>query len=248
MITINNLEYRYPKSRRMVFKDLSLSIGDGKIHGLLGMNGAGKSTLLYLMSSLLLPTGGVIEVNGKDVSKRTAEVLEEIFIVPEEYDLPAISLAEYVRVNKSFYPLFNEEKMYEYISAFKLPKDINLGQLSMGQKKKVYMCFALATGVSLILMDEPTNGMDIPSKTIFREVIRQVVSEERTILISTHQVKDVESLLDNIIIIDQSEIVLNESVADIKKAKGLPEDSTIDLELLFNEVMSGNYNKEGGAR
>lgn len=247
MITIKNLEYRYPKCRRMVFKDLSLCVGDGKIHGLLGMNGAGKSTLLYLMSSLLLPTGGVIEVNGKDVSKRTAEVLSEIFIVPEEYDLPAISLAEYVAVNKSFYPFFNEEKMYEYISAFKLPEDINLGQLSMGQKKKVYMCFALATGVKLILMDEPTNGMDIPSKTIFREVIRQVVSDDRTILISTHQVKDVESLLDNIIIIDHSEIILNESVADIKKTKGLSEDSTIDLEQLFNEVMSGNY-KEGGTQ
>lgn len=246
MITINNLGYRYPKSRRLVFKGLNLCIGDGKIHGLIGMNGAGKSTLLYLMSSLLLPSGGVIEVNGKDVSKRTAEVLSEIFIVPEEYDLPAISLAEYVEVNKPFYPLFNEAKMYEYISAFKLPEDINLGQLSMGQKKKVYMCFALATGVRLILMDEPTNGMDIPSKAIFREVIRQVVNEDRTILISTHQVKDVESLLDNIIIIDQSEIVLNKSVVDIKKAKGLSEDSTIDLEQLFNEVMSGNY-KKGGA-
>ncbi|MBQ0074328.1 MAG: ATP-binding cassette domain-containing protein [Prevotella sp.] len=247
MITIKNLEYRYPKSKRLVFKDLNLCVGDGKIHGLLGMNGAGKSTLLYLMSSLLLPSGGVIEVNGKDVSKRTAEVLSEIFIVPEEYDLPAISLAEYVEVNKPFYPLFNEAKMYEYISAFKQPQDINLGQLSMGQKKKVYMCFALATGVKLILMDEPTNGMDIPSKTIFRDVIRQVVNEDRTILISTHQVKDVETLLDNIIIIDQSKIILNESIADIKKDKGLSEDSTIDLEQLFNEVMSGNY-KEGGAR
>lgn len=246
MITIKDLEYRYPNSKRLVFKGLNLCIGDGKIHGLLGMNGAGKSTLLYLMSSLLLPTGGMIEVNGKDVSKRTAEVLLEIFIVPEEYDLPALSLAEYVEVNKPFYPLFNEAKMYEYISAFKLSEDINLGQLSMGQKREVYMCFALATGVKLILMDEPTNGMDIPSKTIFRDVIRQVVNEDRTILISTHQVKDVESLLDNIIIIDQSEIVLNEAVAEIKKGKGLSEDYTIDLEQLFNEVMSGNY-KKGGA-
>lgn len=237
MIELSNVNYTYPRGRR-VFSDLSLTLHSGHIYGLLGMNGAGKSTLLYLICSLLLPQSGHITVNGKDMRRRNAETLSDIFIVPEEYDLPGITLQEYVRGNKTFYPNFDEEALKRYVAAFRLPYDVNLGQLSMGQKKKVYMCLALATGVSVILMDEPTNGMDIPSKSIFREIIRSSINDNRTILISTHQVKDVEKLLDSIVIIDDSRILLNESTEQIKRDMGADADTVLDLEELFTRTLT----------
>ena len=90
-----------------------------------------------------------------------------------------------------------------------IPK-INLGALSMGQKKKVYMCIALAARTKLLLMDEPTNGLDIPSKSQFRKVVAQGMRDDQIVVISTHQVRDVETLLDHVTIIEQNAVLLNE--------------------------------------
>lgn len=244
MLQIENLCFAYPRSRREVFSDLTMQLDEGRIYGLLGMNGAGKSTLLYLISSLLLPHKGRVLLDGKDVSRRRAECLQEIFIVPEEYDLPKISLEEYVRVNAPFYPRFSREALRRYVAAFSLPENVCLGELSMGQKKKMYMCFALATGVRLILMDEPTNGMDIPSKTQFRQIVREGLAGGSTILISTHQVKDVETLLDSVIVIDRSRILLNRTMDEVRRMMGLDAEATVDLEALFNKVMMGGMTDE----
>lgn len=243
MIELSDVYYTYP-SGRQVFNDLSLTLPSGHIYGLLGMNGAGKSTLLYLICSLLRAQKGTITVNGKDVSRRNADVLGDIFIVPEEYDLPNITLNEYVKVNQPFYPKFDKEALRRLVTAFRLPYEANLGQLSMGQKKKVYMCFALATGVSTILLDEPTNGMDIPSKAIFREIIRGSVTDGRTILISTHQVRDVEKLLDQVVIIDHSRILLNDSMENIRLSMGYT-DANTDLEEVFNKVLADTEGRVG---
>lgn len=268
MIEIKNIDYQYRKNANKVFSNLSLNIPEGKVCGLLGKNGAGKSTLLYLISGLLTTKTGSITMNGQDVSKRQAEVLSNLFLVPEEFELPAISISEYVNAMAPFYPKFDRVLMEECLSHFELPAEINLGQLSMGQKKKVFMCFALATNVQYLLMDEPTNGMDIPSKSQFRKVISRCMTDDRTILISTHQVKDVELLLDQIIIIDNSNVLLNEEAFRITQklafklmsqsqvpddalfsmpsvmgqAVVVPnrddEDTDMDLELLFNTVIS----------
>lgn len=248
MIKIENVSYQYPNNRKKVFSNLNLELQDGKIYGLLGMNGTGKSTLLYLISSLLKPQSGKITFNGKDVSCRTGEILEQIFIVPEEYDLPEISLDEYVKLNKRFYPKFNEEKLGKLLDHFKLSDKCPLNQLSMGQKKKIYICFALATEARLILMDEPTNGMDIPSKLQFRNILHECIAENTTILISTHQVKDVESLLDTVIMIDKNNILLNEDISTLKSRSMIPDSDRIDLESLFNNIieksyMEGSYNE-----
>lgn len=244
MIKIDNISYQYPNKKK-VFSNLSLDLQNGKIYGLLGMNGAGKSTLLYLMSSLIKPQSGQITIDGDNVSSREAKVLEKIFIVPEEYDLPQISLDEYVKINRKFYPNFDEAKLLKMIEAFKLPTEMNIGQLSMGQKKKVYMSFALATGVRLILMDEPTNGMDIPSKIIFRRILRDCISDDSIILISTHQVRDVEELLDSVIFIDNSKILLNKDMDELKKEYIADGEDKLNLESLFNYVIEKTY-KEGG--
>jgi ABC-2 type transport system ATP-binding protein len=220
MIDIQNLSYRYAGSKELVFDSFSLQLSENNIYGLLGKNGTGKSTLLYLLAGLLRPTRGSVAVDGMESGKRLPAMLEELFIVPEEFDLPAMTLDKYVSIMKPFYPRFSSEVLRSCLEDFELPTSLHLNALSMGQKKKVFMSFALAAGTRLLLMDEPTNGLDIPSKTQFRRVVANNMTEDRTLIISTHQVHDVESLLDHILILSRSGLLLNASVGDICESYG----------------------------
>ncbi len=268
MINVQNITYHYPGSKHVVFQDFSLTLEPGRIYGLLGKNGTGKSTLLYLICGLLRQRKGCITIDGHKSLLREPAMLQDVCLVPEEYDLPAISLKEYVRINSVFYPRFSEDILNSCLTDFELPTDIHLKALSMGQKKKVYMSFALATGCRYIFMDEPTNGLDIPSKSLFRKVVARHMTDDRTLVVSTHQVHDVETLLDHIVIIDQSHVLLDCSVGDITRtyafrniaeaqaakavytepsASGLSaimprqdgeEETQINLELLFDAAVS----------
>jgi len=275
MVTIENLTFDYRRSQKKLFDDFSLSIEKGKVYGLLGKNGVGKSTLLYLMTGLLMPKNGKISFNYVDVAKRLPHTLQDMYIVPEEFDLPSMPLRKYVKCNESFYPRFSMEDLEKYLQCFELNMDVNLGALSMGQKKKVYMSFALATNTSLLVMDEPTNGLDIPAKSQFRKFIALGMNEDKTIIISTHQVRDIDNLLEHVIIMDHSKVLLNEPVSNIcrkllfvetssdKIAENslfvspsiqgnsmiLPntenEESAINLELLFNAMLSDTEKLKG---
>ena len=268
MITVENLSFTYRKSKRAVLRDFSLSFESGRVYGLLGKNGAGKSTLLYLMSGLLTPKNGKVVFHDTDVRRRLPVTLQDMFLVPEEFELPSVSLVSYIELNSPFYPRFSKEEMIKYLHYFEMDIDIDLGSLSMGQKKKVFMSFALATNTSLLLMDEPTNGLDIPGKSQFRKFIASGMSDDKTIVISTHQVRDIDKVLDHVLIMDNSRVLLNESTMSIcdklfftesenrellqsslfstPSIQGnfllLPnesgEDSEINLELLFNATLA----------
>ena len=268
MITVENLSFLYRKSKRAVLHDFSLSLEKGRVYGLLGKNGAGKSTLLYLMSGLLTPKSGKVVYHDVDVRRRLPITLQDMFLVPEEFDLPPVSLISYIELNSPFYPRFSKEDMVKYLHYFEMDINIDLGALSMGQKKKVFMSFALATNTSLLLMDEPTNGLDIPGKSQFRKFIASGMTDDKTILISTHQVRDIDKGLDHVLIMDNSRVLLNESTMSIcdklfftesenrellqsslfstPSIQGnfllLPnesgEDSEINLELLFNATLA----------
>ena len=268
MITVENLSFLYRKSKRAVLHDFSLSPEKGRVYGLLGKNGAGKSTLLYLMSGLLTPKSGKVVYHDVDVRRRLPITLQDMFLVPEEFDLPPVSLISYIELNSPFYPRFSKEDMVKYLHYFEMDINIDLGALSMGQKKKVFMSFALATNTSLLLMDEPTNGLDIPGKSQFRKFIASGMTDDKTILISTHQVRDIDKVLDHVLIMDNSRVLLNESTMSIcdklfftesenrellqsslfstPSIQGnfllLPnesgEDSEINLELLFNATLA----------
>lgn len=245
MIEINNLQFGYKKHE--VFNDLNLSFPEGKIYGLLGLNGAGKSTLLYLMCGLLFADKGEIKYNGIKINKRCPSVLSDIFIVPEEFNLPRMSFEKFVRINAPFYPNFSHEILKKCLAGFDMPADLDLGRLSMGQKKKAYVCFALATNTSLLLMDEPTNGLDIPSKSQFRKVVAECMTDNRAIVISTHQVRDIENLLDQIVIVNHKEIVMNEPVTRVtdlltfaERKNGEPLDNVI----YSQSTLSGNMTIE----
>lgn len=268
MITVENLSFTYQKSKHSVLHDFSLALGPGRVYGLLGRNGAGKSTLLYLMTGLLTPKKGRVMYYDTDVRHRLPVTLQDMFLVPEEFELPPVSLVSYIELNSSFYPRFSKEDMVKYLHYFEMDMDINLGALSMGQKKKVFMSFALATNTSLLIMDEPTNGLDIPGKSQFRKFIASGMTEDKTIIISTHQVRDIDKVLDHVLIMDDSRVLLNQSISHICEklyftesddrelaktaffaAPSLQgnslllvneegEDSEINLELLFNATLA----------
>ena len=220
MIDIQHLSFRYSK-KKTVFDDFNLRLHENCIYGLLGKNGTGKSTLLYLISGLLRPDEGEVECNvGNGDSYRSIdrrpELLEQLYMVPEEFEFPLATLDKYVKMNAPFYPNFSREVLDQCLHEFELAGDAKLFALSMGQKKKALISFALATRTRYLLMDEPTNGLDIPSKSQFRKVIAQNMTDDRTIIISTHQVHDVESLLDHILILsDESTLQLDERVASL---------------------------------
>lgn len=216
MLSFSNVSFTYGRRGKEVLSGLSLDFEENGIYGILGKNGTGKSTMLYLAAGLLRPKGGNVTAEGVPTQSRRPETLREIFLVPEEFDLPEVSLRTYVQLNAPFYPTFREDILARCLKSFELGDDLNIGRLSMGQKKKVYISFALAAGTKYLLMDEPTNGLDIPSKKVFREVIAREMTEERVMIISTHQVRDVEQLIDHVVIVNEGTVMLNASTAEIE--------------------------------
>ena len=266
MFTISNLTFGYNKRNGNLFNDFSLELNAGNVYGLLGKNGAGKSTLIYLMTGLLTPQAGTVTLDGVNVRDRLPKTMNDIFLVPEEFELPRLTLKKYVDINAPFYPRFSMEDMQRYLDIFEMGGDMNvkLNSLSMGQKKKVFMAFAFATNTRALIMDEPTNGLDIPSKSQFRKLVTTGMNDDKMMLISTHQVRDISDILDHVTIIDQSKVLLNTSFADVtsrlafrpmiegdqpifvqQSAMGslvaVPvrdgEETKVDLEMLFNATL-----------
>jgi ABC-2 type transport system ATP-binding protein len=266
MVSIENLHFAYPKKE--IFRGLDVSIEQGYIYGLLGKNGTGKSTLLSNMAGLLFPKGGKIHVLGFNPCERRPAFLQDVFLIPEEFYLPDIAISKFVKYTAPFYRWFNKELFSDYLREFEIAYEGNLQSLSYGQKKKVLISFGLAANTSLLLMDEPTNGLDIAGKSQLRKIIAGAFTEKKSIVISSHQVKDLENLVDRVIIIEEGKIALNESIqhiasrllfkitfdpADITTAiytepliRGhaviMPnvegEESKIDLELLYKATLS----------
>lgn len=216
MLKINDLTFRYPGRKSTdVVSDFSLTLDNGMICGLLGPNGAGKSTLFALIAGLLTPGSGSIDYDGFSPRRREAGFLSDIFLVPEEIELPDTSLDVYVAANAPFYPRFSREQMENNLARFELTPSINLGRLSMGQRKKAFISFALACNTRLLLMDEPCNGIDILGKRAFRKVIVENMTDDKTVIISTHQVHDIDRIIDHIVMIDSEKVCLNASMSEI---------------------------------
>ena len=215
MINISNLHFSYGK--RKVFSGLNLQLQAGHIYGLLGKNGTGKSTLLRTIAGFLFPQQGRVDVLGFKPGDRYPGFMQRVFILPEEFQLPDISLVQLLKHHGIFYPAFNKSQFEKYISEFEIPSFGTFNELSYGQRKKVLISFCLACNTSLVLMDEPTNGLDIVGKGQFRKIIAGALDESRCIIISTHQVKDLESLIDRITILDEGQILFDETIESIAK-------------------------------
>ncbi|HEU4472324.1 MAG TPA: ABC transporter ATP-binding protein [Flavisolibacter sp.] len=215
MISIKNLSFSYKK--KPVFSSLDLQFEPGHVYGLLGRNGTGKSSLLRNIAGLLSPKNGTITVNGHVPFQKLPVFLQDVFMVPEEFYLPDVPVRNFIKYYAPFYPRFDSEKFRKYISIFEIPEDNTLQNMSYGQKKKVLISFALATRARVLLMDEPTNGLDIMSKSQFRKIMAEAMNDDQCIIISTHQVKDLEHLIDRITIIDEGKILFNETMDSIAR-------------------------------
>ena len=243
MLEVSNITYSYGRHKRPVLENYSLSIKSGTICGLLGRNGAGKSTLLYLITGLLRPQAGMIEYNGYIPFNRDIRFLNDVFIVPEEFYLPNVALKEFIKVNAPFYPNFSSDDLREHLSIFELSPEVHLGQLSMGQKKRVFISFALACNTSLLILDEPTNGLDIPGKRLFRKALLKGMTDEKTIIVSTHQVYDVEKIIDHVIITDTGGVIVDAPMYEI--ASKLSFSFTPDRDRISNAIIA--LDAPGGA-
>ena len=267
MISINKLTFHY-KKQQALFSDLSFQQENGSITGLLGKNGAGKSTLLKLMAGLLKPQTGQLTINSYQPFDRLPDFLADVFMVPEEFSFPPVSIDCYVKATAPLYPNFGYEKMDQILKEFELDRKKNVNRLSHGQRKKFLIAFALATNCRLLILDEPTNGLDIPSKSLFRKILVSSVTEDQLVLISTHQVKDIDTIIDKIVMLDEGEIVFNEDVMNISQkwqfktvanltgiadpiyhekcpggyrilcVAGDDDETEIDIELLFNAIVN----------
>ncbi|GAA3648910.1 ATP-binding cassette domain-containing protein [Flavivirga jejuensis] len=267
MIYINDLVFNYDKQKSL-FNNLSLELESGQIVGLFGKNGSGKSTFLKLISGLINPRSGVVKLNGDNPFKRLPSLMEDVYLVSEDLYIPDISIKKYIDAYAFFYKKFDLEKMHKIMKDFALQETDYLHKISYGQKKKFLIAFALSTNCQFLLLDEPTNGIDITSKSIFRKVLINSITDHQMVIISTHQVRDIETIIDRILILDDGNNVFNyhvndisehlkfERLADISNKKNIvfyekelgaykvispvdnSEETDIDLELLFNAIIS----------
>lgn len=241
MIRFDKFSFGY-KTNKLLYRDLQLSLQKGNIYGLLGKNGAGKSTLLKSLIGLLYPSSGSISINGFNPSHRKPSFLRTIYFIPEEVYVPALTIDRYVSLFAPFYPSFDRAMLDAYLDKLDIHTDERLNKLSFGQQKKFIIAFALACNTSVLIMDEPTNGLDIPSKKKFRKLISSAMHEDRIIFISTHQTRDLENLIDQVIIVDNGELLLNAPVEAIGKKLSLkivPDDYKGQPVLYEEEALQG---------
>lgn len=247
MIEFHNVSFGYQRGKPL-YEGLNLTLTPGSIYGLLGPNGAGKSTLLRLLAGLLFPKSGTIRVGHYSPGNRQPAFLEDLFLVPEEFYMPPVRIRQFVESNAPFYPRFDQMQMKGYIHEFGLTDNQKLNELSYGQKKKILIGFGLATNTAVLLMDEPTNGLDIPSKSQFRRMVAGAVNEDRTVVISTHQVRDLETLIDPIVILAERSrshmtVALKASVEEITARLwfGMVPELDKNRSILYSERAVGGY-------
>ena len=213
MITLKDLSFSYGMHK--VLGNVSMTLEKGKIYGLLGENGDGKSTLLKILSGLLKMESGECDVFGEVPYSRNPSFLQDIFYLPEDFAGENVVVQKYAMQLGMFYPNFSPDKFKRIISEFGVDPKAKFNKLSLGQQKKAIIAVALSLGTKVLLMDEPSNGLDIPSKSLLRRLIAENASDDQLIVISTHQVKDLENLIDPIIIMDKDGVILNASIEEI---------------------------------
>ena len=268
MITLKELSFSYSRKKEVLDR-INLEVGSGHICGLLGKNGEGKTTLLNLLSGQIFPDQGSCLVLEEIPSERNARFLQQIFLLPEEISMPEVTAIEYIKMYAAFYPTFRDDICKACVESFEINLSDRLSKMSQGQRKMVAITLALAAHTPLLLMDEPTNGLDIPSKATFRRLVASLIDDNQTVIISTHQVRDLESLIDTVLILDQRQILLNKTLNEIGEklyfgpllpeekalyseptpqgtigvtARDGKEETAVSLELLFNAAIT--YPKE----
>lgn len=241
MIKISNLEFGY--TRHAVLEGIDMQLDEGCIYGLLGENGVGKTTLLKLISGLLKADSGEIEIGGLSPFSHSPLFLRNIYYVPEDFAAPEIPVEVFAKDYGVFYPHFDLSYFYELMRLFGVSPSSKFNRLSYGQQKKSVIAFALSLRTGVLLLDEPSNGLDIPSKSQLRRAISESSGPDRTIVVSTHQVRDLENLFDPVIILDNKGVLLNASVGEISEKLYFSVEKAMRPDALYCEPAVGGYSQ-----
>ena len=233
MITLKDLSFSYGKHK--VLGNVSMTLEKGKIYGLLGENGVGKSTLLKILSGLLKIERGDCNVFGEVPYSRNPSFLQDIFYLPEDFAGENVVVEKYAMQLGVFYPNFSPDRFKRIISEFGVDPKAKFNKLSLGQQKKAIIAVALSLGTKVLLMDEPSNGLDIPSKSLLRRLIAENASDDQLIIISTHQVKDLENLIDPIIIMDKEGVIMNATIEEISSRLAVGIEPDEDRSALYSQ-------------
>ena len=237
MIDIDNITFSYGSN--VVLKNITMHLEEGRIYGLLGENGVGKTTLLTLLCGLKKVKSGHIEIDGHIPFNREPSFLSlEYFLSDEVAPMPA-EAEKFASSYGRFWEKFDMSKFLELMQIFETDPKQKMNRMSFGQLKKTYISFALACNCKYLFMDEPTNGLDIPSKAQFRKAVTKYTSEDSTLLISTHQVRDLENIIDPIIILDRQDVLLNATVAEIADKLTFDYSNEKNPHALYSEMTPG---------
>ena len=239
MIKIHDLAFSYGKEE--VLKNISMDLEPGKIYGLLGENGVGKTTLLTLLCGLKKTQAGTIDADGHDPYGRNPLLLQEQYYLPDEVAPVNDKALGWAKATGKFWPRFSLQTFETILKEFEVDPQQKMNAMSAGQLKKTYIALALSTGTRYLYLDEPTNGLDIPSKAQFRSALMKYTAEDSTIVISTHQVRDLENIIDPIIILDRRDVLLNATIEQIADKLYFDYGTTLHPDALYSEQLPGGF-------
>lgn len=218
MITFEEVNKKY--GRKLALEDASFSLDKGKIYGLLGPNGSGKSTALKMMAGLIYPSSGTVLVNGKKADRKIAH--EVAYLTELDHFYPNFTVQDMIRFSASQFADFDETKANELLQFMKLEPKNRLKHLSKGNRGRLKLVITLARNASVLLLDEPFSGLDpMVRESIVKGLLSYLDFEKQTVVIATHEIDEIEMLLDEVIAIQNGRILAKENVEELRETKGL---------------------------
>lgn len=216
MIEVKDLTKRF--GRKEVLRGVSFTANKGEITCLIGVNGVGKTTILNAIMALTPYNSGEILINGEKISKKT---YEKITFIPDTTTmLPQMKISDAMQFMKDYYTTWNEKRANEMLQFFKLSKEERMTDLSKGNAAKINLMLGLALDVDFILMDEPFSGIDIFSREQIADVFTSHLVEDRGVIITTHEIHDIEHLIDKVVLLDNGKIMKEFNAEEVREQEG----------------------------
>ena len=236
LITCTHLKKNYGKEAAL--NDVTLSIGTGKIIGLLGPNGSGKTTLIKLMNGLLQPTEGEVKINGKEPGIDSKAMIS--YLPDKMYFADWMKVSDLLDFFTDFYKDFDRERAEQICETLGISQNTKMKKLSKGNKEKVQLVLVMCRKAQLYLLDEPIAGVDPAARDFILDTILNNYNEEGTVLISTHLIADIEKIMDEVIFIKNGEIVKYASADDLREESGK------SIDMMFREMFHADVYQGGG--
>jgi len=216
ILKIENLSKSF--GRKIVLENYNMTLEKGKVYGLLGKNGEGKTTLIRIIMGVIPADKGEIFYKNKRVKFNDTSYKKEVGYIPEENIFFGwMRMKELLDFNSSFYPTWNHQKAEEYLKRFSLDKKTKIKNLSRGMKLKLGLIVALASEPELLILDDPTSGLDVPTRHDFlKDIIREILESGTTILFSSHMVHELEGIIEHLGILHNGNLILDEYFQKVK--------------------------------